>query len=1018
MLKNKIYTCEICKTKPDQLSHHKTHLYTQKHKDKKELFELKLSKLSSKELQKLYNTTDISIIVDENETNTYVPIEDNKKLINSNFNDKEDYIHNKEMSDDEKQKVELSNNVSNKEALKDKIHEIHNYLRNNGAGYGMNALKVFNLLYGLKKIEEKKLLDKVNLKRPDCEFSHLLKIANENKDEELSDLIRDKVLDSINDSPIRNLLLYEIPTSMKGQTFSYLIKEIEKITVIEKTCNVLLSGKIYEYFIGRDESAISELGAYFTDRHIVDYIYKRLDPKINEDGSIDSMIDMFGGSGGFTTGYINYLNDKYDNINWKDNINKIYHFDMNEDVVKSAGLEFFCLTGVLPNMKDNLAYRNSFTDKFDNKKFMNVITNPPYGGDKVSKSDAQIKRKKIKEYIKKELLILKDELKIKTRLRQIKKIEDKEKQEKKDSDKTKVSVKMCSQRIIKYAKDNKLTGNDKESSSLILIMDMVDVNGTAIGVLKEGVFFNKTYKDIRKCLVENFNVREIISVPQDQFENTSTKTSIVIFDNTKEKTTKVNFSELIVEKYTEDKFEEIGGEIVLIENKDDICGISDKLISEATIDEIIKNPIYSLNGKDYNKREIVVGDGYELVKLGELGVINSEKKLTKNEYNYIEISNINDNSITNFEKLTKDKLPANAKNIVEYGNILISCVRPKKSKMLLITENIKNIDNYVFSTALANIKLKDKNSAYYVYSILYILVDNFENELCNGSSYPRFKPADLLNVKIPIPKSKQKITEWVDKISKPYDKKNKNEELIIDLEKNIWNMINNFEESELCDIMSLIDICDIELGTRITKRDNIIGNVPVYGGGDISFFTNKVNRSENTLIVSRYALSKVCVRLIFNKFYLNDSGLGIKSKNAELQNYINYYLLNSKIQEYIYKNCTSGSIQHNLNMNLFYNIKIKIPKNKKLIQDLEPLFQEIEKLQTEMKEAELQYKKLIKELSEEAIPSNKQIDIKIDNKSDNEKNELSEELNENIIIETSKKKPNTKNKVKTKSNVI
>ena len=83
------------------------------------------------------------IIVDENETNTYVPLEDNKKLINSNSNDKEDDIY-KEMSYDEKQKIELSNNVSNKEALKDKIHEIHNYLRNNGAGYGMNALKVFN----------------------------------------------------------------------------------------------------------------------------------------------------------------------------------------------------------------------------------------------------------------------------------------------------------------------------------------------------------------------------------------------------------------------------------------------------------------------------------------------------------------------------------------------------------------------------------------------------------------------------------------------------------------------------------------------------------------------------------------------------------------------------------------------------------------------------------------------------------------------------------------------------------
>jgi hypothetical protein len=38
---------------------------------------------------------------------------------------------------------ELKSKVS--EALKEKIHEIHNYLRNNGAGYDMSALKVFNI---------------------------------------------------------------------------------------------------------------------------------------------------------------------------------------------------------------------------------------------------------------------------------------------------------------------------------------------------------------------------------------------------------------------------------------------------------------------------------------------------------------------------------------------------------------------------------------------------------------------------------------------------------------------------------------------------------------------------------------------------------------------------------------------------------------------------------------------------------------------------------------------------------
>ena len=96
-----------------------------------------------------------------------------------------------------------------------------------------------------------------------------------------------------------------------------------------------------------------------------------------------------------------------------------------------------------------------------------------------------------------------------------------------------VCLKTSSKRICKFAVDNKIDGNDKESVSLMLLMDIVEEGGTAIGVLKEGVFFSSKYKKLRKCLIENYNVREIISVPQDQFENTTTKTSIVIFDNTK-----------------------------------------------------------------------------------------------------------------------------------------------------------------------------------------------------------------------------------------------------------------------------------------------------------------------------------------------------------------------------------------------------------------------------------------------------------------------------------------------------
>jgi hypothetical protein len=101
--------------------------------------------------------------------------------------------------------------------------------------------------------------------------------------------------------------------------------------------------------------------------------------------------------------------------------------------------------------------------------------------------------------------------------------------------------------------------------------------------------------------------------------------------------------------------------------------------------------------------------------------------------------------------------------------------------------------------------------------------------------------------------------------------------------------------------------------------------------------------------------------------------MSIKVNTANLQKYINNILLSKNIQGQIYINCTSGSIQRNININLFKKIKIKIPNNKQLIKDLEPTFDKIEKLQGEVKEAETLYNNLIKELSDEAMPKTSDI---------------------------------------------
>lgn len=964
----KNYSCGICNTKPDQLSHHKLHLKTEKHRVKCELFQLRLLKQTKEELENNYKTSCIDDIVKETETVIYTPI--NKKLNNKIKQDKihkqeqntlsnsklEDKKQNKKQKYQEQQDntmstlknttIEYNNSVSNKEALREKIHEIHNYIRNNGAGYGMNALKVFNIIYGLKKIEENGLIDKVGLKRPECEFSYLLNLANNNEHEMMAHLILIDVLDSIAESKIRELLFYEIPKKIRGSVLTYLVKEINTITMIEQSCNVLLSGKIYEYFIGRDETAISELGAYFTDRHIVEYILEKLNPSMNEDGTIPTMIDMFGGSGGFTTGYINYLNDKYNgSINWESEINKISHFDMNEDVIKSAGLEFFCLTGVLPNT-DNLTYKNSFTDEFCDRKYMYPLTNPPYGGDKNKSTEAQVKRSKIKNLIKEEM---KTDLEKGTRIRrqkQLKKIEAEEKQEKKELNSRKVCLSSCSARIQKFAKNNKLKGNDKEACSLMLLMDIVEKGGTAIGVLKEGVFFNKAYRDLRKCLVENYNVREVISVPSDQFENTSTKTSILIFDNTEEKTSKVKFRELVVDRYKEDKFAEVFGDILLVENKGDIKGVSDKVVSTATREDILNNSICSLNGKDYNKIEIIVGDGYELVKLGDICEIICGKNLPKDKAI---------NGIYNVYGGGNSSYTHNEYNI-EGFNIILS--RVGNNNISLINEKIYLTDNGF------SLNIKDEFTKKFIGYYLSGKKEQIFN-LGNGSAQKVITKTQLKQLEIPIPKSESKIQEWVDKISTPYNEKNTKQNKIKELETFVQNRIKEIEENEDCDEVELGSVCEIWCGKNLPKEKSINGIYNVYGGGKSSYTHNEYNLEGFNIIISRVGSNSVT--LVNERFYLTDNGFSL-IVNDDIKKYLGYYILNNKEQIF---NVGNGSAQKVISKSKLSQVKIRIPKNKQLIQDLEPTFQQIEILQQEVKEAETLYKQYIQELSEEAIPKHK-----------------------------------------------
>jgi type I restriction-modification system DNA methylase subunit len=895
--------------------------------------------------------------------------------------------------------------ISNKEALKAKIHSIHNFMRNNGIGYGMNALKVFNIIYGNKKLEDQGLCEKVGIPH-DLKFSELLKLGNDKTKNKLvfvEKIIR-HLLDNLAAGPIRNILFYEIPRNFEADVLVQLFNEVNEISAVEKSSNTLLSGKIYEYFIGRDKSAISELGAYFTNRSIVDFIYDKVKPSLANDGSVKSMIDMFGGSGGFTTGYINYLNNQYKNINWKTEINKIFHHDINEDVIKSAALEILCLTGELPNTTYNLKYLNAFKTEY-RQKFDYIFTNPPYGGDNNKKSDSFNKRKILKSKIKSILDELEEDSdKYKNLYKKYLKLKKEDESELLDIKKNIVSVENSSSIIREYARNYKFHENktkcklnDKEGTSLILIMSILAPDGVACALLKEGVFFDNNYSLIRKNLIENFNVKEIISVDESQFENTTTKTSIIIFENTKEKTKSITFSELIIKTYLNDKFDIVESEndidVLIRACKGDIKSINCKKIIDVPKDIILKQPKISLNYKEYINITNTIGKNYKNVKLDELFTMNKNTKdKDKKKYNYVEIGSIEDNDIQLFKTLKTEDLPVNAKNLCEENDILIACVRPKKSKMLMIY-NFENLDKFIFSSALIKLTSKDKsyNYVYYIYGILYSIISTFEKNLCSYSTYPRFKISNLQKLEIPIPNNDRLLNYWNSKIKQAYVNIHMNKIKIKNLEKEIDKEIKVLEslESKSIEINELVNYHKTKNGYQASDG-NKEGKYRFYTSSQKKILFRDDYEFEDKHILLGNGGKFSCH--ITSKFSISDHVFAL-SNNSQIPIEFIYHQIINKKQEI--EKLFRGSCLRNLGKGDLLKIKISIPKSNetKIYIQLNLLCAELEKLQAELIINQDLLKSTMKELQEEALPNfiedNTETEIDSEDEIDDNKSESS-----------------------------
>ncbi|NDC49378.1 MAG: restriction endonuclease subunit S [Micrococcales bacterium] len=123
---------------------------------------------------------------------------------------------------------------------------------------------------------------------------------------------------------------------------------------------------------------------------------------------------------------------------------------------------------------------------------------------------------------------------------------------------------------------------------------------------------------------------------------------------------------------------------------------------------------------------------------------------------------------------------------------------------------------------------------------------------------------------------------------------------------------------------SALDVlCEVEYGTRVTRKRDGGTKYPVYGGGGATFNLDDFNRQDQ-MIVSRFAMSEECVRFVTGKFFLNDSGLTVRTRDESKlsQEFLDQQLLARSKEIYA---TARGTAQKNMDMDMFRAMELSYP---------------------------------------------------------------------------------------------
>jgi type I restriction enzyme S subunit len=368
---------------------------------------------------------------------------------------------------------------------------------------------------------------------------------------------------------------------------------------------------------------------------------------------------------------------------------------------------------------------------------------------------------------------------------------------------------------------------------------------------------------------------------------------------------------------------------------------------------------YSLNYKDYIENLITCPIGYKIIKLGEIceiydGYAFKTNEMRENGMELVQISNINNYKIDkDIKKCIKYKKEYE-KYTIKKGDIILGMTGNLEHKIALYSnDTIKILNQRVCKL----INFENREISNYIY--FYWLgrnIGKFIEKQANGSVQKNISKQQLKNLEIAIPINMETIKSELEKLFELHETINKINNLIEIKEKEIQKKIKYIIENDECEIKLLKDICEIKSGNPINKdkRNGIL--YPYYAANGISGYVNEYLFDGKYIICAQDG-SIGAIHLVNEKFYASNHTWVLEIKDIHIM-----YIYNILKYFVDYKMITSGSVIPKITKQKIGLIKINIPKDKTIIENLEIYFQEIENLKLELHENEKLYKLKIQEL--------------------------------------------------------